>query len=937
MKQVSDFKLLGGIMPERQKVNDRNAQRATLSEQPNTVQQGDTFARTQGSVFGDTRVSSGVNDALQAIGKFGTQIGAAQIKKEAQADFVSGQALRAAGGELTGKERPPSRQGYKALDAKLKTQEWHQAQLLAIDNGENDIDPLDYSQSLGNKFQELLTGDAETDAILTASMGELAGNLGRYHAAANTKKRTADGITQATSDVRNHLLAIAQAKDTGDVDGESAARGSLLSALQLPTVTNPEVKQKLASDLSVMGLELGDPSVLNYVRENDIALTPQQERQVGAAKAAFNKAEGRKLDIKFQNDTADFEAQGNNAKSTEEFRELRDTYAAKHPGKVTDKYLIAQEKAFRTTLAKGAIQKLGTDMYSQGKIGQWNGTPKQVQATIEASKAAILGDPSLDPDDAQNMVRTNWSKNGVIDDSLKKELQSGLSVPLLNGELHPNFKPAFDKVNEYHKHSPDLALKHLNEDQRKLFLNVKTATESGGQTVGDAVSTLEVNRVNQKDLTREEREDYTDAIAEATDNVLGKGFFNWEHGVTTSLNNTAEISTRVKNLADLYMAQGYTDPESAVEAARIKILETHEQLGDALVFNDGKPFHDRMGVAPDRTEDVMDFMYDQLTLADIGVNREDTVLLGNPKEDTLLIGVKDENGVLQRTIVAHTASVGKEFNVQVVQPEHQAYLDQEAAAIQNTEDKLALRQEAIDSGIYTPETADAALGNIIGSTVLEQRTIAAREDKADLDTMEKYGIESEEELEQFKVAQFAFAPGNTLTKEQINLLQDGDTEGYLKTLQEPTVQTDATQATRNVQVSTESPDAFIKSVAPTVAKTLKGSGIHPEVAIAMSALESGWGKHVKGDNYFGIKGKGQEFVTHEVIDGKRIKITDSFKEFSGYQGAVEGLKEFLTTNPRYSKALAAGTPEEQAKALQAAGYATDPKYADKLISIMKRI
>lgn len=770
------------MVAERRPVSDANVQRAALSEQIGTITQGDTFGASQSSVFGDTTVNSAVNDAMHAIGKFGAQVGAEQINKQVKADYVSGAALRAAGEELTGKERPPSRQGYKALDAKLKTQEWYMAQKLAIDNGENDVDPLEYSQLLGTKFQDLLTGDKETDAILTASMGDLAGDLGRYHADANIKKRTADGITQATADVRNHLISIAQAKDSGDVDGEAAARASLDSALQLPTVQNPATRQKLASDLSVMALELGDPSVLNYVRKNGIALTPQQEREVAAAKAKFNQAEGRKLNIKFQNDTADFEVQGNNAKSTEEFRELRDAYAAKYPGKVTDKYLIAQEVAFRKQLAKGAQQKLFADDYANGTLGKSNASPSQIQATIEAFKSAVLGDPSLDPDDAHDMVREHWSKNGVIDDALKKELQSGLAVPLLNGELHPNFRPAFDKVNEYYKHSPDLALKHLNEDQRKLFLNIKTATESGGQTIGDAVSTLEVNRVNQKDLTREEREDYTDAIAEATDNVLGKGFFNWEHGVTTSLNNTAEISTRIKNLADLYMAQGYTDPESAVEAARIKILETHEQLGDALVFNDGKPFNERMGISPDRTEDAMDYMYEQLTAADPSIVRENTILLGNPKDNTLLIGVKNEFGVLTRTIPANMKAVGANFSTDVVQPEHQAYLDQEAAAIQNTEDKLALREEAIKSGIYTAETADAALGNIIGATVLEQRTISAREDQADLATMEKYGIESEEELEQFKVAQFAFAPGNTLTEEQIKLLQDGDTEGYLNTL-----------------------------------------------------------------------------------------------------------------------------------------------------------
>jgi GH24 family phage-related lysozyme (muramidase) len=765
---------LGGIMvAERRAVSDANAQRASLSEQTGTITQGDTFGASQSSVFGNTKVSSGVNDAMQAIGKFGQQVGIAQIEKEAKADFVAGQALRAAGEELTGKERPPSRQGYKALDAKLKTQAWTIAQKQAIDNGDNDIDPLDYSTTLGDKFQELLTGDAETDAILTSSMGNLAGELGRYHAAANTKKRTADGITQATSDVRDHILAIQLAKDSGDVDGEAAARASLTSALTLPTVTSPEIRQKLASDLSVMALELGDPSVLNYVRENDIALTPQQERQVTAAKAKFNRSEATKLDKKYQDSTAEFEAQAVNAKSTEEFRELRDAYAEQWPNRATNKYLIAQEKAFRTTLAKGAGQKFFLGEYALGKIAQSKATPKQVQATIAASKEIILSDPNLDPDDAQQMIIRGWKKNGMKDDALAKELKAGMAVPLLDGELHPNYQPAYDKALEYYKVAPDLFKKHLDEQQLGTFLSVRNATTNGGMTIQDAVLSLEANRVNKREMTREEREDAPDLLTDAVDNIVD--IAGWSDAT-----NRPEIRTRVKNLAQLAMDQGtVADYESAVEWAESSIMKTHQTLGNAVIFNDGKPFWKRMGVPEEREQDVMDFMYDGLEADGLILDRDDTILLGDPKSDALLIGVKNKYGVVTHTLPASMAKVGAAFNKDVLAVEYANAQEEVAAAVQNNQDKLMLRQEAIDSGIYTAETADAALGNILGATVLEQRVQTYREGDA---LKEKYGIESDEELEQFKIVQTAFAPGKTLTPKQIALLEDGDTEGYLKTI-----------------------------------------------------------------------------------------------------------------------------------------------------------
>jgi flagellum-specific peptidoglycan hydrolase FlgJ len=140
-----------------------------------------------------------------------------------------------------------------------------------------------------------------------------------------------------------------------------------------------------------------------------------------------------------------------------------------------------------------------------------------------------------------------------------------------------------------------------------------------------------------------------------------------------------------------------------------------------------------------------------------------------------------------------------------------------------------------------------------------------------------------------------------------------------------------------VELDISTPESFMSTAVPTIEQVVSGTGIFPEVVAAQAALESGWGKSVKGGNYFGIKGKGQSITTHEVIDGKRVKIKDEFKTFDSFEDSVKGYKDFILNNPRYSDALQAGSPEEQAQALQDAGYATDPDYAKKLISIMKRL
>jgi hypothetical protein len=169
--------------------------------------------------------------------------------------------------------------------------------------------------------------------------------------------------------------------------------------------------------------------------------------------------------------------------------------------------------------------------------------------------------------------------------------------------------------------------------------------------------------------------------------------------------------------------------------------------------------------------------------------------------------------------------------------------------------------------------------------------------------------------------------------------KDGEAKKQETFVEKPTTTPGAGDAGKveGAVLDTSSPDSFVSSIMPTVTDTVQGTGIYPEVAAAQAILESGWGKHVKGGNFFGIKGSGQTITTHEFIDGEKVKIEDKFKTFEGFEDSVAGYKDFLQSNPRYTGALQAGSAEEQAQALQDAGYATDPDYAKKLISIIKRI
>jgi flagellum-specific peptidoglycan hydrolase FlgJ len=96
---------------------------------------------------------------------------------------------------------------------------------------------------------------------------------------------------------------------------------------------------------------------------------------------------------------------------------------------------------------------------------------------------------------------------------------------------------------------------------------------------------------------------------------------------------------------------------------------------------------------------------------------------------------------------------------------------------------------------------------------------------------------------------------------------------------------------------------------------------------------------VKGNNLFGIKSHGKKdglmMETHEVVDGEPIKVRDSFRRYDSYDESIADYGSFLQQNKRYKPLLEAATLQEQVEALGKSGYATDPEYADKVMSIAK--
>lgn len=129
---------------------------------------------------------------------------------------------------------------------------------------------------------------------------------------------------------------------------------------------------------------------------------------------------------------------------------------------------------------------------------------------------------------------------------------------------------------------------------------------------------------------------------------------------------------------------------------------------------------------------------------------------------------------------------------------------------------------------------------------------------------------------------------------------------------------------------------FISKIAPAAMEDWQAYGVPASLTIAQAILESGWGKSelaTKANNLFGVKGVGPagsyRKVSDEYVDGQKIEKASDFKKYNSWPESIRDHTEFLL-KPRYAKVIGADW-QTACKEVHKAGYATDPKYTDKLI------
>lgn len=114
-------------------------------------------------------------------------------------------------------------------------------------------------------------------------------------------------------------------------------------------------------------------------------------------------------------------------------------------------------------------------------------------------------------------------------------------------------------------------------------------------------------------------------------------------------------------------------------------------------------------------------------------------------------------------------------------------------------------------------------------------------------------------------------------------------------------------------------------------------GIPASITLAQGLFESGAGQSrlaVKGNNHFGIKCNGW--------DGRKIYQDDDtdgecFRAYESVYQSYEDHSRFLANGKRYASLFNYETTDYRAwaKGLKAAGYATNPQYANKLIELIQ--
>jgi len=146
-----------------------------------------------------------------------------------------------------------------------------------------------------------------------------------------------------------------------------------------------------------------------------------------------------------------------------------------------------------------------------------------------------------------------------------------------------------------------------------------------------------------------------------------------------------------------------------------------------------------------------------------------------------------------------------------------------------------------------------------------------------------------------------------------------------------------------------SPEQFVADVLPHAERAAARLGVPARMLVAQAALETGWGQHTLASgedssfNVFNIKagsswqGPVAKTMALEYQSGEAVFQRAQFRSYTSLGEAFDDYADLISESSRYGEALSAGADGERyVRGLQKAGYATDPHYADKVLTIARQ-
>lgn len=168
----------------------------------------------------------------------------------------------------------------------------------------------------------------------------------------------------------------------------------------------------------------------------------------------------------------------------------------------------------------------------------------------------------------------------------------------------------------------------------------------------------------------------------------------------------------------------------------------------------------------------------------------------------------------------------------------------------------------------------------------------------------------------------------TETKKTI-VVKDTQEERQTDVIEKPVV---AEKKSRNAV------EIYLDQYAHIAKENMRNHKIPASITLAQGVLESGSGKGrlaVKANNHFGIKCHGWKGAKIYHDDDRS---QECFRKYKKSEMSYEDHSKFLTGRKRYASLFKLKPDDYKgwAKGLRAAGYATDRKYPQKLISLIER-